>query len=114
MPSYTPKYLNFGCRNMARCGKEGSCPKYGKWGDSWECAFANLLNAAVVYGSSWSHSEIPLIGNLHTQSLRHWCDSSIFPFNWGWQEEISWSWHRKKLWLSGTPFMWLVTSVNCW
>ena len=83
MPSSEHKYLNFGCKNVARCCKEGLHPKYRKWGDSWECSFGNQLNAAVVYGSCWSHSKMLSIENLHIPSLRNQWDYSNFPFDWG-------------------------------
>ena len=54
MPCSEPKYLKLGCQKAARCVKYGSCPKYRKWRDSWECSFGNQLNAAVSHGSSWS------------------------------------------------------------
>ena len=63
MPSSEPKYLGFGCKKSARCGRYGSCLKNKKWGDSLECSLGNQLNAAGVYGSSSSHSSIPSMEN---------------------------------------------------
>ena len=84
MPFLEPKYLNLGCKKAARCAKYGSCPKYRKWGDSWECSFQNQLNAAVAYGSSWSHSKIPMMENLCIQSFMNQYEDSNFPFDCGW------------------------------
>ena len=48
MPSFEPRYLNFGCKTAARWSRYGLCPKYIKCGDSWECSFGNQLNVAAA------------------------------------------------------------------
>ena len=84
MPSFEPKYLNLGCRKVARCHKYGSHLKYRKFGYSWDCSLGNQLDAAVAYGSSWSHSKTLSMENLHIQSFMNQCEDSNFPFDWVW------------------------------